>query len=276
MRNNNLTSLALFLLLAASSGSAQETKHFDARDMFFSSVEMLDAKKDPPSPKPDTSKTKPRAGTQTRPARPVVPPKDAETHFVSVKGPMLLGLRYSICLKTPSGIIETKPDRAFHSGDQIRINVMGNQPGYLYIISQGTSGFWTPLFPNPKSEQTSNEIVAGRRYEIPGGSGEYFTFTRDPGEEHLFVLLSKTPIANLDETIRALAGPSDNVADARINNELIGKLRDGVAPRDLEFTKISDKGSASDAGEDAVYVVNKASGTGIDARVVVDVKLNHR
>ncbi len=266
--------------LAALTAAGQAKKDFDARDMFFSSVEMLDGAKETPAAKPAAGAVKPTPAAKphvnpvppkTVKARPSTP--DAEAHFAGQKGTLLLGLRYSILLKTPAGMTEVRPDRAFKSGDQIRVSVMGNQRGYLYIIGSGTSGTWTPLFPHPKSDQQSNEIVAGRRYQVPGGEDEYFTFTGEAGEEHLFLLLSKTPVADLDEVINGLArrGTLRAVeARNRVDDEMVGQLRGGVQSRDLEFTKSSNR------EEDAVYVVNKGAGSVTDARVVVDITLNHQ
>ena len=265
--------------------------------MFYSAAEMMPVKRPADSGKTrPVGKSKPPVTNTQRPQpelaqaqAPQPVPQNPELHFAALKGNLMLGLRYSILQKTPQGLVEVKPDRAFHAGDSIRVSVMGNQKGYLYIIARGSSGLWTPLFPHPESSQRNNEIVAGRRYQVPDGAGEFYTFDERAGEEHLFLLLSKAPVQDLDEVIRGLSRPQEpsrpaeslHVVEAknRLNDDFVSQLRNGVAARDLVFTKTDDAPSpATSSGpqEDAVYVINTGSTNLSDARVVVDVKLLHR
>src|ERR1700730_13326461 len=98
----------------------------DARDMFYSAADMVGATN--PTEKPPV---KPPPAVHHRPV-----PKDPEAHFQTVSQPaeLALGLRYSILKKTNSGLAEMKSGTVFHSGDKIRISVMSNQKGYLYVI----------------------------------------------------------------------------------------------------------------------------------------------
>ena len=273
-------------------------KPFDARDMFYSASEMMPGKKPAEGSKRPPQNTRPQVKDPVSRPQPelAMAVKEPEIHFASLKGTLMLGLRYSILQKTPQGLQEVRPDRAFHAGDSIRVSVMGNQKGYLYIIARGTSGLWTPLFPHPESAQRSNEIVPGRKYQVPDGPGEFYTFDERGGEEHLFLLLSKVPVRDLDEVIRSLtehAEPKRNAEPAarpvqpplrvmeaqnRLDDKFVDQLRADVQSRDLMFTKTDDAPASSTSAvqEDAVYVINAGSANVTDARVMVDVKLIHR
>ena len=153
MRNNHMRLTAILIGLAGLGGAQETRPTMNARDMFYSAGDMMGAKKSEAAPaKPTHSRqTVPRGPGATKPAAPVIEipsVKDAEVHFQTVSSPaeLPLGLRYSILKKTgDGGLVEVKPDSVFHSGDSIRVSAMGNQKGYLYIISRGSSGTWTPF-----------------------------------------------------------------------------------------------------------------------------------
>ena len=79
---------------------------------------------------------------------------------------------------------------------------MANQPGYIYIIQQGSSGSWRPLFPAQADLPESNRVEAGRIYQMP--TGKSFQFNQQTGEEHLFILLSRQVVSDLDGVIFTL------------------------------------------------------------------------
>ena len=276
----------------------------NARDMFYAAADTMDAAKPPaakqpaarqPVPKQPAAKGPTPAAGNRPPAQPPAPPRatpapqDAEAHFqrVSQQPNLPLGLRYSILKRTGSGLIEVKPDSEFHSGDRIRLSVMGNQKGYLYVIARGSSGTWTPLFPHPESSQQQNEIVPGRNYQVPGGEGEYFLFDQQAGAEKIFLLLSKAPVKDLDALIVSLNPQSppprpDRTAPVlaagnRLDDRLVDGLRNQVLPRDLVFTRTdAEPAAANESSEKAVYVVNQNSAGRADSRVVVDLTLRHQ
>ncbi|MFZ5926498.1 MAG: DUF4384 domain-containing protein [Acidobacteriota bacterium] len=310
---NKIHSAISGLLMAALAGflaGAQEPL-INARDAFFSASDMLAVQKKTAAKK--SAKTVPvrrnepvrQEGGKSAGPKPelaAAPPlREAESYFqkVSLTPESLppMGLRYSLLKRTPQGLAEVSTETEFHAGDSIRLSVMGNRRGYLYVISRGSSGVWSPLFPHPESSQLSNEIVPGRLYQIPGGEGEYFTFDEQPGEERLFVLFSARPVDDLEELISTLSGkrapapdrparpaPAPSMsASNRYNDAWVDRLRSQVQSRDLVFTKVDKDTAAAPAPvgggpEAAVYVVNastagSAAGTG---RVVAELTLRHR
>src|SRR5262249_44738632 len=149
----------------------------------------------------------------------------------------------------------------FRTGDRIRLSVMANQNGYLYVIARGASGAWSPLFPNPRSKQ-GNEVVAGRSYEFPGTNGDTFKFTDQTGDERLFLLLSKTPVANLDKVIANLALQSKQRAEipasdgeTAIPESVMAGIAEAIQSKDLVFDHVGPPPSGSkEQGEKADYV----------------------
>ena len=258
----------------------------NARDAFYSAGDMLSPKKSQAT----RSRAKPSVPGKPVPTTVKIPAsQDAEAYFQKISAhaePALLGLRYSLLQlqDTEVGLREVKTDSVFHSGDMIRVSVMGNQKGYLYVVSRGSGGTWTPFFPNPESTQKDNRIVPGRKYEAPGGDGEFILFDQQAGAEKLFLLFSRTPAEDLEEVIRSLREGEQKQkqfpvlqASNRINDEFINRLRGEVQSRDLVFTRIgAEPVKLGETREEAVYVVNQSSSGQSNSRVVVDLTLKHQ
>ena len=280
-------------LVARQFAGAQEPE-MNARDVFYSAADMMGPVGRPPAVVPPKKPgASPVAVKKPGPKAPaaqhvvaVAVPQDPESHFLKVgNDPRPLGLRYSILKETRGSLAEVSPDAVFKAGDKIRLTVMSNQKGFLYVISRGTSGIWTPLFPHPKSSQKSNEIVAGRQYQVPGGDREYFEFEGQAGKEQIFILLAQEPVEDLDTLISTISSPPANppatspampavlTADSRLNDAALDRYRGEMQARDLVFTRV-DKDAAAE--ETAVYVVKPSAGPGAKNRVVVDLALTHQ
>jgi Domain of unknown function (DUF4384) len=253
-------------LMAVGMGAAclagQEGAGMDARDAFYSASDLLGKK--PKPPQPDTVVKRP-------------PPKDPEQYFQTVaKTERALGLRYSLLKEVDGDLVETSPGMKFSTGDLIRLSVMGNQKAWLYVVGRGASGEWLSLFPNANSGQRSNELIPGRKYQIPGGTGQYFKFDEPPGTERLFILMSKQPVSDPKELVRGLKrseSPSAP-ADPKWNDTLMAGLRETVE-RDIVNTTIDEPaGAQNPSGDKAIYVVNHNPAHG--DFLVVDVVLEHR
>jgi hypothetical protein len=163
------------------------------------------------------------------------------------------------------------------------VSVESNAAAYLYIVARGTSGTWNVLFPNAAINKGDNRIEPDNRYEIPAGG--QFTFDQQPGTERVFVVLSRKQESDLESLIYSLdrtqspARPSSAPSIKAIAqnlpaipDELVGRIRQQLASRDLVFEKVDD--ATSDRKEKAVYVVN-ASGAA-DGQVLADLSLRHQ
>lgn len=200
-----------------------------------------------------------------------------------------LGLRCSLLLRGLDGrYVEVTPGSVFHSGDHIRLSLLANEPGYIYVIQQGSTGAWSPIFPSPGSAADSNKIPAGQIQLVPGGT-RAFAFDQNPGDEKLYVILSHAPIADIDRAVQGLKGtsqpaPARNPSSSPATTNLIAenKIPDffvqQLASRDLTLVdeqKVDDSSADASTGEKAIYVVSKANGADSSSQVVLNVELRH-
>ena len=295
-------SLALGVLFATAGGAPLTGQQPTPRDMFWSASDLVKVSPNPgASPAPNPTPAPPPTPKPNRHPRPHVDPAlvvkngyGGQPHFVPVSDDQM-GIRYSLLLRDSAGhYAEVSPKTVFHDGDHLRLSVMANQPGYLYVIEQGSSGNWSPIFPAPGSAAASggnaNQIEQGRIYQVPNGKGS-FQFDRNPGQEKLFLVLSRQRISDLDGTISSLGGsthqaptdalprptnPEPQVLEA--TNQIPAELVEKMTSRHLTLVQeqqVDDPLSGNRPGEKAVYVVSKVSSTKDIPRVVVSVTLRH-
>lgn len=220
-------------------------------------------------PKAAAVKAKPVSST----GMPVTTP--VETKPASTEA-QYLGLRYSIV--DGNSRQEIDPSKAFHSGDAIRLKLQSNSNGYLYILTQGSSGAWKFLFPSAELRDNTNEITRDQVTEIP--SSQAFEFDTAPGAEKLFVVLSRDREPDLESLLgsvksgQAGAGnPSDQGRVMQAQNRApadIEQLRAKFVARDLRVQSI--RAATDKKGENAVYVAASQPAT---ARVVTEITLRH-
>jgi hypothetical protein len=197
-----------------------------------------------------------------------------------------LGLRYTVLkLAADNTGTEVPNDTVFHAGDRIRFSVEANAPGYLYIVNQGSSGNWKPMFPSAEIEDGNNRIEGWRPYTMPPKSRLAFDST--VGTENLFIVFALQPESDLETMIYSLQGkkkaataaPDTPVQSskellmaANISGAAVDRMR-AVYARDLIIEKV-DPNTPGDKKETAVYVVNPSGSA--DSRVVADLHLVHQ
>jgi hypothetical protein len=201
-----------------------------------------------------------------------------------------LGLRYTVLkLAADNTPTEVPTDTVFHAGDRIRFSVETNAAGYLYIVNQGSSGNWKPMFPSAEIEDGNNRIEGWRPYTMPPKSRLAFDST--VGTENLFIVFSLQPENDLENMIYSLQGKKKASAAApaatpeapvqsskelivasNISNTAVDRMR-AVYARDLIIEKV-DPNTPGDKKETAVYVVNPTGSA--DSRVVADLHLVHQ
>lgn len=299
----------LVFLLAAGAVSAQQQSaapEMNARDVFWSASDLVSV-----APNPGTTNAaaaKPPAQKTVSVAKPHKPPTTvkhqvdpqlvaangygAQPHLVSLTSTRL-GLRYTLLQKSPDErYVEVMPSTVFHSGDRVKVSIMANHQGYLYIIQQGSSGNWSPIFPSADAPRDSNFVESGKVYEIPGDGA--FELNQQAGKEKLFIVLSLEPIRDLDGAIFGLqdhnAAPASTPnpapmqtggtmeASNRITDALVQQLasRDLVPVQEQVNTPPANAGGGnSQPGEKAVYVVNSLSAESHGSRVVATLVLDH-
>jgi hypothetical protein len=280
---------ALFPLLAFTQ------QQLTARDAFWSSSDLITVTPNPAAHKSAASHPHPqRAGTSTS-----APERSSQVaQLVAENGygaaPHLvrtaedrLGLRCSILLRgVDNEYNEVASGTIFHSGDRIRLSFLANQAGYFYVIQQGSTGTWSPIFPPPNSGADANKISAGKVQTVPAGT-KTFLFDQNPGDEKLYVILSRAPIPDIDRAIQNLKGNQAAPASqpqtgsgpmTEAENRIPDAFVQGIASRDLVLVdeqKVDESSKGATQGEKAIYVVSKASGPDANSQVVLSLDLRH-
>lgn len=125
------------------------------------------------------------------------------------------------------------PGHVFKEGDQLRFRFSSNQPGFLYVVNEGTSGETVTLFPSAQSGM-DNKIVAGKEYMIPSSSGA-FRVTGPKGYDTVYWVLSPIRIGS-EVTYKPLPPPPAPNA-----------VPDNLSPR-CDDTILKSRGDCVDAG----------------------------
>ncbi len=201
----------------------------------------------------------------TRPVEPAEVPREvsAKIMFASTDTATVApGLRFRLMLESPGGQpVDVDPARDFHTGERIRFAFESNIDGFLYVAQQGTSGNWTVLFPNPDINGGRNAVKRFEEYVIPDDN--WFRFEGNPGEEQLFVFLSREPLKTLpgfDRPVKTFESSPP---------ALVAQLQSSIASRDL----ILAKDSTATKGVQATYIVNKAE---LGKAVTAKFTINHK
>jgi hypothetical protein len=288
--------LSLFgsLVLVTFSGATLCAQN-NARDAFWSASDLVSVSANPgakPSSHPAVvRKQTPAAASHGAPhVDPVLVAQNGygeAPHMVHVSNDQI-GVRYSVMLRDANGKYnDVSPTEVFHSGDYLHLTVMANQPGYLYVVQQGSSGKWSPIFPARGSAPEANKVEQGKVTEIPTGASA-FQFDSTPGEEQLYIIVSRNPIEDLDGLISGLkkpGGATNTQAPVKAPDMSVYEAQNKVpaelerfASRDLNLVQVEDVDAKKPAAanEHAVYVVSKGSATSTGPRVVASLTLKHQ
>jgi hypothetical protein len=291
--------------LAVAAQDAQRPE-MTARELFYNaaSAESASAQSAPPAQKapakrvakkavPPAAETQQAGGESqssgaqvSRPTAPIIAATDVVPMRTSAPPPATgtaLGLKYTVLKLVGDTMKPVAPSSVFHAGDKIQFSVETNGPGYLYIVSQGSSGTWKPMFPSPEIAAGSNNIEGFHSYTFP--SGYRYVFDQQAGDEKIFLILSRDAKPDFEELVYSLQGgktvpssaprpaePAGPVLRASIDDSMVGRLHQTYA-RDLVIEKVGDDAPA-DTQEKAVYVVNPSGSS--DSAVVADIHLVHR
>ncbi len=204
------------------------------------------------------------------------------------------GVMYWIELVRPGGsIMRVSNDRAFRSGDRIRIHLTTNSDGYLQVMHKGSSGEIVPIPLN-----NNGEVKMGADYVIPANGGA-LAFDNNPGQERLNLIFASIKSSNevLDKMkkgqsdIIALISQYKNSPNRLLyieggSKDLIVTDGAGSAPTQKYVGQASPasfnvNGASGFKVDDAVYnapgnyIVNKTQGATKEP-VVVEIVLNHQ
>ena len=153
------------------------------------------------------------------------------------------------------------PGHVFQEGDQLRFRFKSNQPGFLYVINEGTSGEQATLYPSDQAG-TDNKIEATREYVIPSTAGA-FRVTGPKGYDTVYWVLSPVRIGDPAKYKPLPAPPAPNKVPSNLSprcDDTILKARgecvdagaglkpnavSGLAPRELFFVRKGEQSIVS-------------------------------
>ena len=127
----------------------------------------------------------------------------SDPQFVKAGGALRpLALGYTILMKDDTGrLFVADPSRVFKTGDRFAVALETNADGYLYLFSAENGRDPELLFPNAQIEGGANAVQAHVRATFPTGPAadvEYFIDVTDPpATEHLFIVFSRRPLADV-------------------------------------------------------------------------------
>jgi hypothetical protein len=199
------------------------------------------------------------------------------------------GVRYWIELVYPgeAEMLRVNADRAFRSGERIRIHFTANYDGYLFIMQRGSTGQTSLLFPTQFGVK-QNFLKAGQDFVAPVQG--WFRFDQTPGYEHLQVVFfpgqgdpamlqnlthpTLTKIVLQDQLLRIISqysGSKDLIVE--IDNSYFNANPSMVgAPTTVPDPELGE--TPMGTTPPATYAVNAAQGP-YAPPVVFDIRLRH-
>jgi hypothetical protein len=113
-----------------------------------------------------------------------------------------LALGYTILLKDDGGrLLVAEASREFKTGDRFAVALETNADGYLYLFSAENGRDPELLFPNAQIDGGANAVAAHARATFPTtatAEAEHFIeFTDPPAAEHLFIIFTRRPLADV-------------------------------------------------------------------------------
>lgn len=259
--------------------AAQDTAGLQARQLYYKTQNAAETEQKNPETKPAV-KPRPRPRPKTGAAE---GHKEESPKTENKAQPNPLGLKYIIEQEDSSGkLAEVDPDKTFSTGDAIRLRMEVNSDAYVYLLSSGASGEGSFLFPQAGED---NRLRAFQAVQVPAAPADPIRFAEPSGTEILYILVSRTPVPDLDRYLPARGAspprrPSSatlmaaNVPSAEFG-EFVGHA-EKMESRDLvrgKVVPVSNTASGA-ANEHAIYAVNVSSTPG--AQVLQKLELKHR
>jgi hypothetical protein len=114
-----------------------------------------------------------------------------------------IALGYTMFMRDVNGrAVRIDPNREFHNGDRIRISLEPNIDGYLYVFHTEGDGQPEMIFPDARLEGGENWVEAHVPIDVPSTVEtderyKWLQFYGNPATEHLFVVLTREPLAEV-------------------------------------------------------------------------------
>jgi hypothetical protein len=110
---------------------------------------------------------------------------------------MPLAVGYTVYSKDSRGLLPIPASKVFRSKDSIAIALETTADGYLYIFDALNGKDPVLIYPDAGVNGGSNEVRAHVSETFPAESKGKFEFDGTPGVEHVFIIVSRKPLAGV-------------------------------------------------------------------------------
>ena len=181
--------------------------------------------------------------------------------------PQAIALVYTMFMRDVNGrAVRIDPTREFHNGDRIRISLEPNIDGYLYVFHTEGDGQPEMIFPDARLEDGENWVEAHVPMDVPSTLGtderlKWFQFYGNPATEHVFVVLTREPLADVPiaETLTARCTANKNDCQWHPTAEVWTRIQQ-AAKADVKIVTSNSAGQAQTEKEEAAVT----RGLGLD------------
>jgi hypothetical protein len=178
------------------------------------------------------------------------------------------GLSYWLEVVQQNGktVRATAESRVFKSGERVRFAFKSNKEGYLYLLSLGSSGRGTVLFPDPRINGGRNIVSPSEAYVIPFGE-KSFVMDATPGEERVLVFFSEVEIGDVRDYFM---GDKKNKQIEAQNTQKLYAYAETNGSKDILF----EEDAVGAGAQPASYIVTKTN----DPKSIIfkEIKIMHK
>jgi hypothetical protein len=110
-----------------------------------------------------------------------------------------LGLGYSIYVRDEEtgGLLPAGAGRTYRTGDAIFMVLEPSADGYLYVFNAENGKDPVMIYPNVQLRDGANDVRAHMRETYPDDPEAPFRFEDPPADEHVYIVLTREPLAGL-------------------------------------------------------------------------------
>ena len=109
-----------------------------------------------------------------------------------------LALGYTVYMKDSTGALMAVPSsKSYKTGDRIAIVLETNADGYLYVFDAENGKNPVMLYPSVQLNGGANDVRAHVRETYPSDLDLAFEFVDPPATEHVFIVVSREPLAGV-------------------------------------------------------------------------------
>jgi len=177
--------------------------------------------------------------------------EDEEEVVETAPDEKVVAVKTTIELNRNGKISTVLPMTEFQSGDKVKIVYTTSVDAYVYWLSEGSSGDYYMLFPNPKTG-TDNFVRKNEVNTIPVKGN--LKFDDNPGTEKILLVLAPEKIPELEKASREAAVKGGKIKDSAKQVDSVKKKNQSRRKtRDLVFEDEEDE----DAGVSTTKQVSK-------------------